>query len=60
LLQAGIEVRSYFREQALDSNETRRAYSLLNLAAVPNDRISLRYLLGIGAQDYRRPAYLAP
>ncbi|TEB09089.1 ATP-dependent helicase [Pelotomaculum propionicicum] len=57
LLQAGIEVRSYFREQALDSKEARRAYSLLNLAAVPNDRVSLRYLLGVGSQDYRQPAY---
>ena len=57
LSDAGINVRSYFREDALDSKESRRAFSLLNLAVNPEDRVALRYLLGFGSNDFRRAAY---
>ena len=53
----GIRVRSYFREDALDSKESKRAFSLLNLAVNLEDRVALRYLLGCGSADYRMAAY---
>jgi len=58
LLGESIPVRSYFRENALDSKETKQAFSMLNLAANPDDRVALRYLLGFGSQSYLAASYL--
>lgn len=57
LAQNGIPVKSYFRESVITSDKVREAYSLLNLLANPNDKISLRYLLGYGSNDYRFNQY---
>ncbi len=57
LNQRQISAKSYFREEALDSDKTRRAFSLLNLAAISTDEVALRYLLGVGGSDFRCNAY---
>jgi superfamily I DNA/RNA helicase len=57
LKAAGINVKSYFREEALDTEDARYRYSLFNLLAVPEDRVALRYLLGVGSTDCRQAAY---
>ena len=54
----GINSKSYFREEALDSDNARKAFSILNLAARPNDRVALRYLLGHDNATCRSNAYL--
>lgn len=54
----GINSKSYFREEALDSDEAKKAFSLLNLAARPDDQVALRYLLGHDNKSYRNNAYL--
>jgi len=56
--QQGIDIRSYFREQALDSIAAKHMFSLLTLAGNPEDRVSLRYLLGEGSPDYIQRSYL--
>lgn len=57
LIERGINTKSYFREEALDSDISRIAFSLLNLFAYPNDKVALRFLLGQGSGDYRSGAY---
>lgn len=57
LLQAGIPVQSYFRESAMKKESVQRAYSLFNFLAIPEDIISLRFLLGVSSDDCRSPQY---
>lgn len=52
-----VPVRSYFRESVMDSKEVQRAFSLMNLLANPEDRISLRFLLGYNTSDFRKNQY---
>jgi len=52
-----IPVKSYFRESVIDSKEVQRAFSLMNLLANPDDRISLRFLLGYNTDDFRKNQY---
>ena len=53
----GIPANSYFREEIIKNNSVRRAYSLIYLLANPTDKVSLRYLLGFGSNDYRMKQY---
>lgn len=53
----GIPVKSYFRESVIKNENVRKAYSLLYLIAFPDDKVSLRYLLGAGSSDYRMKQY---
>jgi len=57
LLANDVPVKSYFRESSIKVDKVRRAYSLLQLLANRNDLPSLRYLLGVGSQDYRKNSY---
>jgi superfamily I DNA/RNA helicase len=50
-------VKSYFRESVIDSKEVQRSFSLMNLLAYPDDRISLRFLLGYNSGDFRKNQY---
>ncbi|GJQ61133.1 MAG: DNA helicase [Melioribacteraceae bacterium] len=52
-----VPVKSYFRESVIDSKEVQRAFSLMNLLANPDDRISLRFLLGYNTGDFRKNQY---
>lgn len=42
-----INSHTFFQEEALDKEKAKRAYSLLNYIAYPDDRIALRVLLGM-------------
>lgn len=57
LIEAGLPVKSYFRESAITKDQVKRAYSLLNFLANPTDIISLRYLIGYGSTDFRKSQY---
>lgn len=42
-----INTHTFFQEEALDKEKAKKAYSLLNYIACPDDRIALRVLLGM-------------
>lgn len=52
-----VPTKSYFRESVIDSKEVQRAFSLMNLLANPEDKISLRFLLGYNKGDFRKNQY---
>lgn len=52
-----VPVKSYFRESVIDSKEVQRSFSLMNLLANPEDKVSLRYLLGFNTGDFRKNQY---
>lgn len=56
--QQEIEIRSYFREQALDSKRAKHLFSLLTFSGDPDDRVALRYLLGEESDSYLQKSYL--
>ena len=53
----GIEVHSFYNEEALESDEAQRAYALLSLLIDIEDRVALRWWLGEGSPSSRRNAY---
>jgi Superfamily I DNA and RNA helicases len=57
LLTAGIPVKSYFRESVIEKAHVQRSFSLINFLAHPEDKISLRFLLGFNSADYRKNQY---
>jgi DNA helicase II / ATP-dependent DNA helicase PcrA len=57
LLVNHINVKSYFRESAITNDKVKRAYSLLFLIAFPDDKVSIRFLLGMTAPDFRKNQY---
>ncbi|MDA0737120.1 MAG: ATP-dependent helicase, partial [Bacteroidetes bacterium] len=57
LLTACIPVKSYFRESVINKAHVQRSFSLMNFLAQPEDKISLRFLLGFNSTDYRRNQY---
>ena len=57
LLGLGHEAHSYFREEIIDSNTSKRVLSLLTYISDPNDLVSLRSLLAINHRNDNRTAY---
>jgi len=57
LLELGHEAHSYFREEIIDSNSSKRALSLLTYLSDPLDLIALRSLLAINQRNENRTAY---
>lgn len=57
LVLKGVNAKSYFRESALATEKAKILFSLINLAANSKDLVALRYLLGVGSQDYRTKSY---
>jgi DNA helicase II / ATP-dependent DNA helicase PcrA len=53
-----IEIRSFFREEPLDTPEAQEALTLLTLLGNPADRLALRAWLALGSPTRRRKAYL--
>lgn len=53
----GISVKSYFRESVIDTKDVQRSFSLMNLLAHPEDKVSLRFLLGFNTGDFRKNQY---
>jgi DNA helicase-2/ATP-dependent DNA helicase PcrA len=57
LIAAGIPVKSYYAEVELDAEEAQRRFALLKLYVNRNDRVALRWLLGLGSNNWRAPSY---
>jgi len=57
LNEVGIQARSYFTEEELDSEECREALALLRLVVDEQDSVALRVLVGLGDSSGRSPAY---
>jgi superfamily I DNA/RNA helicase len=53
----GVPAKSYYDESQLDSEAAQVRFSLLKILLNPDDRVALRYLLGVGSGNYRSPAY---
>lgn len=53
----GLDVHSYFFEEALDTRVAQRQFSLLSLLADRSDKVSLRCWLGGHRPDYSVPPY---
>jgi len=45
----GVEIRSFFREQAVESGVAQERLTLLTLLATPDDRLALRSWIGLGS-----------
>ena len=52
-----IPAKSYYEESQLDSEAAQGRFALYKLFLNNDDRVALRYLLGYGADDFRRNAY---
>lgn len=57
LMNRGVSVKSYYAEAELDAEETQRRFSLLKLFIDRDDRVALRWLLGLNHNKWRAPAY---
>jgi len=57
LIEEEIPVRSYYAEAELDAEEAQRKFALLKLFVNRNDRVALRWLLGLGSNNWRAPSY---
>jgi ATP-dependent DNA helicase UvrD/PcrA len=53
----GIEIRSYFREEAVESDAAQEKLTLLTLLANPDDRVALRCALAFGSTTRREGPY---
>lgn len=57
LKQAGVPAKSYYEESQLDSEAAQERFATFKLLLNNEDRVALRYLLGVGDDDFRRNAY---
>ena len=53
----GVDVHSFYHEEALESDDAQRAFALLALLADPEDRVALRWWLGEGSPSSRKSEY---
>jgi DNA helicase II / ATP-dependent DNA helicase PcrA len=53
----GIDVHSFYHEEALEGESAQRAFALLSLLTNIDDRVSLRWWLGHGSSSARKNAY---
>ena len=57
LVEEKIPVKSYYAESELDAEEAQSRFALLKLYVNRNDRVALRWLLGLGSNNWRAPSY---
>jgi superfamily I DNA/RNA helicase len=57
LLGASVPTHSFYHEEALESDEARRAFAMLTLLANPGDRVALRYWVGEGSPTWNARGY---
>lgn len=57
LAQSTVPVHSFFSEEPLEESTEQEAFTLLSLLANPEDRVSLRYWLGVGSGTYNAAEY---
>lgn len=55
----GVDVtaKSYYEESQLETDDAQMYFALFKLLLNKNDRVALRYLLGIGSQNFRAKPY---
>ena len=54
----GILTKSYYAESELKDREAQRAYSLLKLLISRDDRVALRWLLGVDGNNWNTAGYI--
>ena len=52
-----VAAHSYYHEEALEEDAAQEAFALLSLLATPEDRVSLRFLLGFGSTNWLAGQY---
>jgi superfamily I DNA/RNA helicase len=57
LRNRGISVHSFYHEEALEEKEAQCAFTLLTLLADPEDRVALRFWLGLHSQTWQAREY---
>ncbi len=57
ITDSGVPVHSFYQEEALESDAAQRAFALLSLLVDPDDRVALRWWLGVGSPSSRKNAY---
>jgi DNA helicase-2/ATP-dependent DNA helicase PcrA len=57
LVERSIPVRSYYTEAELDLEETQRRFSILKLFINNDDRVALRWLLGLNGNRWNSAGY---
>jgi DNA helicase-2/ATP-dependent DNA helicase PcrA len=57
LIARDVPTRSYYAEAELDTEDAQRRFAILKLFVDREDRVALRWLLGLGSSNWRAPAY---
>jgi superfamily I DNA/RNA helicase len=57
LVAREVPARSYYAEAELDADDAQRRFAILKLFVDREDRVALRWLLGLGSSNWRAPAY---
>ncbi len=57
LRESEILVHSFYHEDALEPDEAQRAFALLTLLSNPDDRVALRWWIGLGSPSWRKGQY---
>lgn len=57
LVENGIPARSYYAEAELESEFAQERYAYLKLLASSDDKVSLRWLVGLGGNNWHRAGY---
>lgn len=57
ILAAGVPVRSEYTESELNSLEAQRSFALLKLLDNRNDRVALRWLVGVDSETWNAAGY---
>ena len=57
IAETGVQVHSFYHEEALEGEASQRAFALLSLLVDVEDRVALRWWLGEGSPSSRKNAY---
>lgn len=57
LQQRGVPVKSYYAEAELDDDEAKRRFALLKLFVNREDRVALRWLVGLNGNNWHAAGY---
>ena len=57
LLEMGVPAKSYYSETELSDTDAQRAFALLKLLVNHEDRVALRWLVGIDGHNYHAAGY---
>jgi ATP-dependent DNA helicase UvrD/PcrA len=57
LKAAEVPAKSYYEESQLETDDAQMHFAVFKLLLNKSDRVALRYLLGVGSQNYRASPY---